>query len=477
MSSEIQMKSFILRLARVSIILAILFAGLYVPATAGINFPKSIKTSGGFSAKNTDTGTNQVFLPLVNKNYIAPAPLWRFGTAQERNAIDSYATNDLVSLRLGWYLDYRTDVSNNIPYGMEFIPTVRVKQLKVLADNVTKVECCVNCSYAEPAEYVVSPSLAMIQATAAQHTGMTWLVGNEIDRVDLGSGFCSRQDEITPELYAQTYHDIYTAIKAADPTAQIAIGAMVQFTPLRREYLDKVWAQYSLLFGETMPVDVWNTHLYTVQEKSCKDPTYAGDCWGAEVPPEASQTVGEIYTMLDGLNFNIAWGQIVSLRKWMQAHGQQDKPLIITEYGVLWPTWLGCDNYPDSTGCPFTAEAVRDSYMYPSFNKFLNLPGPTDSVDPDDPTAPMYGQIGFPADGYRLVQRWNWFSLDYDEGDCENGIVYAQFGGNLYNSGLNVTYYNDGSCTVPPKGLTTLGTYWKQYVQNLPPGSTKPYSP
>jgi hypothetical protein len=476
------MKSFILRLARVSIILVFLFAGLYVPATAGINFPESIKTSGGFSEKSADAGTNQVFLPLVVKNYIAPAPLWRFGAALARNPLDAYVTNDLVSLRLGWYLDYHVNANPPLPLGVEFIQTVRVKQLKVKPD-LTTTTCCVTCSYVvhdntaeSGVNYVGTPNITQTANIAASHPGMTWLIGNEIDRVDTGTDqYCGNQDEMMPELYAHVYHDYYYAIKTADPTAQVAIGSMVQFTSLRSQYLDKVWTEYNSWYGETMPVDVWNTHLYTVQEKSCK--VYPADCWGADVPPGSAQPIGETYSVMDLLDFNIAWEQIVSLREWMQAHGQQDKPLIITEYGVLWPTWLGCDNYPDTTGCPFTAEAVRDSYMYPSFNKFLNLPGPTDSVDPDDPTAPTYGQIGFPADGYRLVQRWNWFSVDYDDGDCESGVIYENFGGNLFNSGLDVTGFNDGSCTIPSRGLTTLGTYWKQYVHNLPPGSVKPYTP
>ncbi len=70
---------------------------------------------------------------------------------------------------------------------------------------------------------------------------MTWLIGNEMDRVDFGSDYCSRQDEILPELYAQAYHEIYYAIKSADQTAQVAIGGMAEFTPLRSQYLERVW--------------------------------------------------------------------------------------------------------------------------------------------------------------------------------------------------------------------------------------------
>jgi hypothetical protein len=145
----------------------------------------------------------------------------------------------------------------------------------------------------------------------------------------------------------------------------------------------------------------------------------------------------------------------------MKNHGQQNKPLIITEYGVNFPAWVDCPAYPDTSGCPFTPEQVRDSMLVPSFNAFLNQPDTN---------------IGFAADGYRLVQRWNWWSVDYDDGKCDNGVFYEFYGGSLFNSGLG-PYDPPTNCSFPAQGITTLGTYWKQYVQNLPAGSTKPYGP
>ena len=40
------------------------------------------------------------------------------------------------------------------------------------------------------------------------------------------------------------YHELYTLIKGADPTARLAIGGVIQATPLRLEYLTKVWNEY-----------------------------------------------------------------------------------------------------------------------------------------------------------------------------------------------------------------------------------------
>ena len=300
-------------------------------------------------------------------------------------------------MRFGWYVNYDISANAPTPYGMEYVPIVRVKQLKLASDG-SRTNCCVTCGYIIPYAYTVSPNVSQIQTTASGHPGMTWLIGNEMDHVDSGIAVCSNQDEMLPELYAQVYHDIYSAIKSTDPTAKVAIGGMIGFTNLRQQYLEKVWTEYSRLYGQIMPVDVWNIHLYVLQEVK--------GSWGADIPPGFSETSGAQYTLEDSKDFSKAWAQIVALRTWMKDHGQQNKPLIISEYGVLFPAWVDCPAYPDTIGCPFTPEQVRDSFMYPSFDAFLNQ---TDA------------NIGYPTDGNRLVQRWNWFSLDYDVGNCDAG--------------------------------------------------------
>jgi hypothetical protein len=407
--------------------------------------------------------TNQIFLPLVFKNYVAPAPLWRFGTAQVRRGLTDYDSYGMASMRFGWYVDYKVTANSPASYGMEYVPTVRIKQTKLAADGFTKTDCRVGSYvdpyYVTPYEYTVSPSVSQIQSIAASHPGMTWLIGNEMDAVDkpTSGGGCSKQDEMLPELYAQVYHELYTAIKSADSTAHVSIGGMVEFTDLRSQYLDRIWAEYLRLYGETMPVDVWNIHLYVLQEVK--------GSWGADIPAGFSETSGALYTIEDNKDFTKAWEQIVSLRTWMKDHGQQNKPLIITEYGVLWPAWLECPAYPDTSGCPFTPEQLRDSFMYPSFDSFLNQ---TDAT------------IGYPADGNRLVQRWNWFSVDYDVGKCDSfgsEVLFTEYlAGSLFNSGLGPSN-PPTNCSFPSQGIAPLGTYWQQYVQSLPAGSTKPYAP
>jgi hypothetical protein len=273
---------------------------------------------------------------------------------------------------------------------------------------------------------------------------MTWLVGNEIERIDWKSGSaCNGQDEILPELYAQAYHEVYNAIKAVDPTAKVANGSLVEFTPLRQEYLNRVWAEYLRLYNTTMPVDVWNMHFFVLQEIK--------GSWGAEIPAGLTETSGEQFTFPDdNWDFTRLWTQVILFRNWMKDHGQQDKPLFITEYGALYPySYFSCYDSPDKTACP---QEVRDRMMYPSFNAFLNQ---TDST------------IGDSLDGNHLVQRWIWWSADYDDGICDNGTFYETFGGALFYSGLGPSS-PPVNCTFPSQGITTLGTYWKQYVQNLP---------
>jgi hypothetical protein len=393
----------------------------------------------------------QLYLPLIMKNYMAPAPLWRFGVSQLRRPFTDYDYTDIVSMRFGWYMNFGATPNAPQPYGIEYSPTIRVKQWKLKDGNVW-TECCVDCPYVEPYTYTVSLSANQIQAMATSRPGITWVIGNEMERIDGGTGYCSRQDEMLPEVYAWAYHDLYYTIKNADPTAQVAIGGLIGFTDLRRQYLDRVWAEYTRLYSETMPVDVWNVHVYVLQE--------VRGSWGSSIPagfPEIN--TGALYTLLDNKDFTKAWQFVVALRSWMSQRGQRNKPLITNEYGVNMPAWVLCPTYPDTTGCPFTPEQVRDSFLYPSFNTFLNA---TDT------------NIGYPADGNRLIQRWNWWSLDYDDGKCEDGIFWEWFNGSLFYSGLGPSGTKD--CPYPSKGISPLGTYWKQYVQSLPSGSMKPYA-
>jgi hypothetical protein len=198
-----------------------------------------------------------------------------------------------------------------------------------------------------------------------------------------------------------------------------------------------------------MPVDVWNMHFFALREKSCS--TYPNDCWGAAIPAGLNDSLGVQYSFPNtNWDFTNLWEQILRMRTWMKDHGQKDKPLITTEYGVNYPSsYFSCYDSSDKTACPVQ---LRDSMMYPSFDAFLNQ---TDA------------SLGDSLDGNHLVQRWAWWSLDYDDGYCDSGVFYEIYGGALFSSGLGPST-PPTNCTFLAKGITYLGTYWKQYVQNLP---------
>jgi hypothetical protein len=90
-------------------------------------------------------------------------------------------------------------------------------------------------------------------------------------------------------------------------------------------------------------------------------------------------------------DLNLVLEQIRMMRQWMADHGQRNKPLINTEYGIL----LG-----EANG--FNFARVR-RFMLGTFDLFYHSP---DIVDPT---------IGMPDDGGRMLQQWFWFILSNEE--------------------------------------------------------------
>lgn len=252
--------------------------------------------------------------------------------------------------RPGWYLNWRADPLAQDPtqLGFEFTPMVR------MANNVLR------------------PSIPEIQRLARQRPGQIWLIGNEPD--------VRWQDDASPEEYACYYHFAYEAIKQADPTAQVAIGGISQVTPLRLAYLDRILATYQGWFGRTMPVDIWNMHAFVLREE-------AGN-WGVGLPPGFDDdSLGIRWEIEDHDKLIFVENQVRLMRSWMAAQGERDKPLYITEYGILMPAEYGFD--------PFRTI----QFMIGSFDLFERLRDPN---------------LGYPADDNRLVQRWVWFSTWMD---------------------------------------------------------------
>ena len=247
-----------------------------------------------------------------------------------------------------------------------------------------------------------SDRIPWLELLVDNHPGTLWLVGNEPD--------CIWQDNRLPEDYAHIYHEIYTAIKGRDPTALISPGGIVQATPVRLQWLDQVLAAYQATYGEQMPMDVWNIHNQILQEVE-------GD-WGADIPPGIDPAGGVIRDPWDNYSVEIFEAQIWAFREWMASRGYAGYPLIITEFGILMPEgWWGYD-----------ADDVN-AFMDATF-QFLS-----ETTDLD---------LGDPADGFRLVQRWAWFSLDgppYDESDPQpqtfNGNLFDPYTTDITGYGLN----------------------------------------
>lgn len=251
--------------------------------------------------------------------------------------------------RPGWYVNWssfavRDSETTDPSLGMEFVPMVRLRP------NGLK------------------PNLAKISDLARTHPGQVWLIGNEPD--------VRWQDDATPEEYACLYHFAYQTIKAADASASVAIGGISQATPLRLRYLDQVLESYRSQFKQEMPVDIWNIHTFVLREE-------AGS-WGVEIPPglEGAQD-GKLWEVEDHDDLALVEAQVWLMRRWMAARGQRQKPLYITEYGIL---------MPESAG--FSQGRVVD-FMVGSFDLFRSLQDP---------------ELGYSADNDRLVQRWSWFS-------------------------------------------------------------------
>lgn len=219
----------------------------------------------------------------------------------------------------------------------------------------------------------------VVARTLATHPGSYWLIGNEPDVI--------WQDNATAEEYARAYREIYTFIKERDPSAQVGAGGIALPTPLRLAYLDEVLRVYQELYGEPLPADLWSIHLFILREER--------DSWGIDIPPGMEADEGELYEIEDHGDIEIVKGYVEAFRDWMAANGYGDKPLAVTEFGILLPEDYG-----------FPPEFVQD-YMRQTYDYFLNATGDN----------------GLAADDGRLVQYAFWYSI-FDEGAYPTGNLY-----------------------------------------------------
>ncbi|HLF27034.1 MAG TPA: CARDB domain-containing protein [Anaerolineae bacterium] len=306
---------------------------------------------------------------ILSANY----PNCRFGVGEP---VSGYT---VTPLNIGWHMDWSTQLTPSRPNGAEYVQVIR------LAPDLDS-------------GYRFTPVTQTLYTIIDQNRGATWLIGNEPDS--------PWQDNLAPETYAQAYHHVYTLIKQRDPSARIGAGGIVQPTPLRFQYLDRVLNTYRQLYDEPLPADLWNTHSYILREIDASDPQAQPkgpyEVWGAFIPPGMTATRGVLYEKSQMFSLGIFRQRLIDFRTWLRDRGYRDTPVYVTEYGELFPyppdTPGGGFHY-DEMGMPIT-EARVAAFMTGTFNVLLNL------TDPN---------IGYAADNNRLVQRWLWYSVSDTE--------------------------------------------------------------
>ncbi len=304
-----------------------------------------------------------------------------FGNRQDfPGTLDAFS--DVTEMGFGWYSDWRMAIDPPRPAGIEYAQMLLTKRWPPRWDDVERV--------------------------AQANPGALWMVGNEPET--------RGQGQHTPEEYAEIYYEAYTFLKRVDPTAQVAIGGVVMPSPLRLKWLDRCWAHYEATYGAKMPVDVWNIHMQILLEKRAD--------WGCGIPEGLLEHSGRLYEIQDNCSVPIFEQLIWEFRTWMFARGEGDKPLIISEYGVLMPS-----SYLDGRDEDVLA------FMEGTFTFLLTARDPV---------------LGCPSDGGRLVQRWMWFSLNFPFHDRTPG----GFNGALYN------WQN-------PAEKTRFGSMFQDYVRSV----------
>ncbi len=340
--------------------------------------------------------------PLTTVAASQPYPNCRFGVGKV-----GQSGNDGAALNVGWYLDWHTTITPAHPNNAEYYQVVRIQ---------TAI-----------GGFTFTPPTDTLRAAALANPGATWLIGNEPDS--------PYQDNLLPELYARAYQHLYTLIKGYDPTARIGVGGIVQPTPLRFQYLDRVLAAYRATYHQALPADLWHIHSYILREITYDDPGAVNnggpyEVWGAGVPPGITVTRGELYSYSQMFSLPIFRQRLIDFRSWMARNGYRDLPLAITEYGTLfpYPPYIDGDPYVDENGVPLT-EARTATFMTGTFNVLQTLSDP---------------YLGRRADGGRIVQRWAWYSTDD-----------INYGGILYYTGTHT--------------LNPLGQIFAAYTSQITP--------
>ena len=122
-------------------------------------------------------------------------------------------------------------------------------------------------------------------------------------------------------------------------------------------------------------------------------------------------------TILDNCSVEDFIQLITDFCTWLDGRGERDKPVIISEYGVLMPSeYLGSSE--DLAERIAEGERKVVEFMQGTFDYMLH------TTDPE---------LGWTADGGRLIQRWAWFSLNVPMHYDEENDCWVGFNGWLYD--------------------------------------------
>ncbi len=182
---------------------------------------------------------------------------------------------------LPWYMDYSHN-PDGIPLGAQ-------KAMKVRTGRLVNTKGVAEAARARPGSY--------------------WLIGNEPN--------APGQDDVSPESYAQSFHDYVNIIKGADPTAKIVGPEILNFDhtcvgcpgfPAGREWLTGFLRAYQESYGDFPPVDVWSIHTYDLN-------------WERLPLGDAAAQLGEL----------------TAFRAYLDTMPQsRNMPIWLTEFSVMW---------------------------------------------------------------------------------------------------------------------------------------------
>jgi hypothetical protein len=267
-----------------------------------------------------------------------PAAQVRFGVATNSNPWDFQYFGDL---KAGWYhnWDARAWELTAIP-DVEYTPMVGAWGELWGSETEQMLR-----SYIE-------------QCPECYPDGTVWIVGNEPeqDRFDTINGVPITPRAATPEEYAQKYKKYYDMIKGINPTYKVAVGATYDDPSwpdaTRCNFIPKARQAYEARYGEKMPIDVYTLHAYMDQ--------------------------------LDAPLFQLET-MVQRKRRIMNDYGDRDKPLLVTEMGVL-----------TALRNPVPSANAISTFMDSAFDYLATATSE---------------ELGCPGDANRMVQRWAWFAL------------------------------------------------------------------